>query len=85
MEVRICKTGRLRALGVLILWHLRRAIWVIILEYKQYSGTYTHAFLCNIYPYTPFPPYFCYYSYLFGPLPPTNGAFVNMEFAVYEL
>ena len=35
------------ALGVLILQrlrHLRGAIWVIILERRQYSGTYTHAF-----------------------------------------
>ena len=34
-------------------------------------------FLCNVYPYTPFSPSFCYYSYLFWPLPPTNGAFVD--------
>ena len=43
-------------------------------------------FLCNVYPYAPFPPYFCYYSHFFGPLPPTNGGFVdrhNMELAVY--
>ena len=31
-------------LGVLILWHLRRAIWVIILDQRQHSGTYTHSF-----------------------------------------
>ena len=31
--------------GVLILRRtLRHAIWVIILEQRQYSGTYTHAF-----------------------------------------
>ena len=39
-------------MGVLILRHLRRAlrrtlrraIWVIILEQRQYSGTHTHVF-----------------------------------------
>ena len=38
-------------LGLLVLrGALRCAIWVIILEQRQYSGMYTHAFLCNIYP-----------------------------------
>ena len=59
------------SMGLLILRRLRclrRAIWVIILEERHHSGAYTHAFLCNVYPYTP--PHFCYYFYLFGPLTP---------------
>ena len=80
----ICLCGISIHLGVLILRRLRRtlqrtlqrAIWVIILEQRQHSGTYACVFLCNTYPYTPFFPHFCYYFHLFGPLPPTNGAFV---------
>ena len=44
---------------------LRRTTWAIILEYRQHSGTYTHAFLCNIYPYTPFPPDFSNFFFTF--------------------
>ena len=54
-----------------------------ILWYKH-----TCIFLCNVYPYTPLLPYFCYHFYFFGPLPPTNGAFFarpRMDWAVYEL
>ena len=45
------------ALGVLILWCLR-AIWVIILEQRQYSGTYAHACFLSRTPLYAFPPLF---------------------------
>ena len=46
-----------------------KAIWYI---------WYIHTcfFLCNVYPYTPSFPLLLLLSYIFGPLPPTNGAFV---------
>ena len=49
--------------GLLLVWRLwstlRRAIWVIILEQRQYSGTDTHAFFYIPYtPIHPFPPIF---------------------------
>ena len=37
----VFRTAAFQLVGVLI---LRRAIWVIILEQRQKSGTYTHAF-----------------------------------------
>ena len=70
-----------KPMGVLILRHtLRHTIWVIILyiiilEHRQYSGAYTHpCFIQRIPLYTFFSP--CDYFYLFGPLPPINGALV---------
>ena len=72
-------TSALPFRGVLILrriLHLWRAIWVIILEQRQYSSTYTHAFFMQRVPLYTFFPYFCYYFYLFGPQPLTNGALV---------
>ena len=44
--------------------------------HKKKWRIHTSGFLCNVYPCTPFPPYFCNSFYLFGPLPPTNGALV---------
>ena len=73
--------------GGVILWRLRRAMGVIILEHRLHSAAYTHAFLCNVYPYTPFSPYFCYQFYLFGPPPQTVHLLPvpNLEWVVYEL
>ena len=70
-------------MGVLILRrlrHLRRTIWVIILEQRQYSGTYTHA-----YPYTPFPPYFVAILTFWGLFPPQMVHLLpvpNIEWAI---
>ena len=68
---------------------LRRAIWVVILEQKQESGTCTHAFFLRYKnPYTPFPPYFVTISPFLGLLPLQMVHLLpipNMEWAVYEM
>ena len=78
-------------MGVLILRplrHLRRAIWVIILEQRQYSGTYTHAFFIERAPLYAFFSYFVTIFTFYGLFPSQMVHLLpvpNMEWAVYEL
>ena len=71
-------------MAVLVLRHLRRNLWraigVIVLERRQ---------CIYVFPFTPFPPYFCYYFYLFAPPPHKCCTHCplpvpNMEWDVYE-
>ena len=69
--------------------HMRHAIWVIILEQRQYSGTYTHAFFyvkCT--PIRLFYPIFVIIFTFLGLFTPQMVHLLpvpNMEWAVYEV